>query len=400
MTKWVPLEKVAKYTTKRITTKEITIDQYITTDCLLQNKAGITRATNLPPKSIKLSKYDKGHILISNIRPYLKKIWYANKSGGCSADVLNLEIFENYNPSFVYYSILSDDFFAHMMKGSKGSKMPRGDKDQILTYRIPDFEINYQKKVETILSTIDSKISLNNKISVELEALAKTIYEYWFIQFDFPNENKKAYKSDGGEMVFNDELKRWIPEGWEVGSLLDIASFTNGLACQKYRPINNDKLRVIKIKEMHEGFSNDTEFVRADIPEKVKVINGDILFSWSASLEVMLWTKGIGALNQHIFKVSSKNYPRSYYYFQLKDYLYHFQMMAENRKTTMGHITQEHLIQSKVILPPIEIVQELENKIAPLFNEIINVQEQNQKLMSLREWVTPLIMNEQISIES
>ena len=152
--------------------------------------------------------------------------------------------------------------------------------------------------------------------------MAKQLYDYWFVQFDFPDENGKPYKSSDGEMVWNDKLKREIPKGWKCGSLLDIAEYTNGLACQKYRPIDENKLPVIKIKEMHDGFSSETEFVKFDISESVKVHNGDVLFSWSASLEVMLWANGDGGLNQHIFKVTSKNgYPRSYYYYQLVDYI-------------------------------------------------------------------------------
>ena len=131
----------------------------------------------------------------------------------------------------------------------------------------------------------------------------------------------------------------------------------NGLPCQKYRPTGDEFLRVIKIKEMHEGFSAETELVTPDIPEKAIIENGDILFSWSASLEVMIWSGGKGALNQHIFKVTSEKYPRSFYYFQLVNYLQHFKMIAENRKTTMGHITQDHLEQSRIALPPIELTR-------------------------------------------
>ena len=196
------------------------------------------------------------------------------------------------------------------MNGSKGTKMPRGDKNQILDFTIPDFDICNQKQIAKVLSDLDDKIELNNKINTELEAMAKLIYDYWFVQFDFPDENGKPYKSSGGLMVYNDELKRDIPDGWEVGTLLDVANFQNGLACQKYRPINNDFLRVIKIKDMKEGFSEKTEKVRSDVPDKIKIFNGDILFSWSASLEVIQWSGGKGALNQHIFKVTSEKYPK------------------------------------------------------------------------------------------
>ena len=237
-------------------------------------------------------------------------------------------------------------------------------------------------------------------INDNLEAMAKQLYDYWFVQFDFPNEEGKPYKSSGGAMVWNEKLKREIPQGWHCGTLLDIAEYTNGLACQKYRPTDNNKLPVIKIKEMHDGLSADTEWVKADIPDDVKVLNGDVLFSWSASLEVMLWAYGNGGLNQHIFKVTSKNgYPRSFYFYQLIHYVGVFKQMAEARKTTMGHITQDHLRQSTIALPPnVEIANKLEEKLCPIFGEIVK---NNQEIMTLtkqRDELLPLLMNGQASV--
>jgi len=253
--------------------------------------------------------------------------------------------------------------------------------------------------VAKVLSDLDTKIELNNRINRELEAMAKTLYDYWFVQFDFPDANGKPYKSSGGKMVYNAELKREIPEGWEVKTLLDIATYTNGLACQKFRPTNEDFLPVIKIREMRDGINENTEKVRADIPEKLKVFNGDVLFSWSASLEVIIWTGGKGGLNQHIFKVTSKKYPRSFYYFQLIWYLQHFKMIAELRKTTMGHITQDHLKQSRIVVPPIDIVKNLDKQLKPVQEKQILINRQNQHLTALRDWLLPMLMNGQVTVK-
>ena len=260
--------------------------------------------------------------------------------------------------------------------------------------------IEEQRTIGKVLADIDRKIELNKLINDNLEAMAKQLYDYWFVQFDFPNEEGKPYKSSGGAMVWNEKLKREIPQGWHCGTLLDIAEYTNGLACQKYRPTDNNKLPVIKIKEMHNGLSADTEWVKADIPDDVKVLNGDVLFSWSASLEVMLWAYGNGGLNQHIFKVTSKNgYPRSFYFYQLIHYVGVFKQMAEARKTTMGHITQDHLRQSTIALPPnVEIANKLEEKLCPIFGEIVK---NNQEIMTLtkqRDELLPLLMNGQASV--
>ena len=260
--------------------------------------------------------------------------------------------------------------------------------------------IEEQHIIGNVLAGIDRKIELNKQINDNLEAMAKQLYDYWFVQFDFPNEEGKPYKSSGGAVVYNEKLKREIPKGWHCGTLLDIAEYTNGLACQKYRPIDNNKLPVIKIKEMHDGLSADTEWVRADIPDDVKVFDGDVLFSWSASLEVILWAYGNGGLNQHIFKVTSKNgYPRSFYFYQLIHYVGVFKQMAEARKTTMGHITQDHLRQSTIALPPnVDIANKLEEKLCPIFDEIVK---NNQEIMALtkqRDELLPLLMNGQASV--
>ena len=114
------------------------------------------------------------------------------------------------------------------MKGSKGTKMPRGDKSQIMDFVIPNLEIDEQIKIGKLLKSIDQKIQINNQINQELEAMAKTIYDYWFVQFDFPDQNGKPYKSSGGKMVYHPELKREIPEGWGVEKLDDLGTIVGG----------------------------------------------------------------------------------------------------------------------------------------------------------------------------
>ena len=202
-------------------------------------------------------------------------------------------------------------------------------------------------------------------------------------------------------MVWNKKLKREIPEGWYCGSLLDIATYTNGLACQNFRPTDNDTLPVIKIREMHDGITSDTELVKGNIPEAIKVYDGDVLFSWSASLEIMLWANGNGGLNQHIFKVTSKNnYPRSFYYYQLVDYIGNFKRMAEARKTTMGHITQDHLEQSIIALPPnLELPNKLEVKLKPIFDSFVINKQEITNLIKQRDELLPLLMNGQVLID-
>ena len=270
------------------------------------------------------------------------------------------------------------------------------------SFPVPVIPLQEQKQIGETFSALDKKIELNRAINQNLEAMAKQLYDYWFVQFDFPNKDGKPYKSSEVEMRWNDKLKRNIPVGWHCGNLFEIAVFTNGLACQKFRPKDDEvPLPVIKIREMHDGISVDTEEVTSNIPESVKVYNGDVLFSWSASLEVMLWAYGLGGLNQHIFKVTSANdFPKSFYYFQLLDYVDVFKKMAEARKTTMGHITQDHLQQSTIAIPDNkDIADKFEELISPIFKQIVKLQEEISNLIKQRDELLPLLMNGQITIE-
>lgn len=273
--------------------------------------------------------------------------------------------------------------------------------DDIKNFPFPDVNVNEQTKIADVLSSIDNAIQNNNLICNELESMAKTLYDYWFTQFDFPNAEGKPYRSSNGEMEWNEQLEREIPKGWNVGNLYDIADPINGLACQKYRPKENERaLPVVKIKEMHEGITGETELVSVNIPGKHKIFDGDILFSWSATLEVMYWFGGDAGLNQHIFKVVPINgYSKEYVYHQFSSYVINFVKMAEARKTTMGHITTDHLEQSRIVLPPSEIVQAFSEIVAPIHQKIGQCQQENRELTKLRDWLLPMLMNGQATVE-
>ena len=263
---------------------------------------------------------------------------------------------------------------------------------------LPDYE--EQVRIGDMLYAVECKIQKNREINDYLEEMAKTIYDYWFVQFEFPDENGNPYKSTGGKMSRTKDFGL-APCGWKFGNLYDIAEFINGLACQKYRPMEDEaSLPVIKIKEMHDGISSDTERVKATIPEKNIVNTGDILFSWSASLEVQHWAGTTGGLNQHIFKViPKKGYSSSYVYHQLQAYVIKFIQMANARKTTMGHITSDHLRQSIIVLPPENIVRNFSQQVDDIHAEINHINIENHRLSQLRDWLLPMLMNGQATIE-
>ena len=328
----------------------------------------------------------------------LSNIMYVNESFWTVDTMYYAVVNDKLADAFYLYSYLSQLDLSNLDSGSTLPSMTKSAYESIVV-KLPDLKI--QKAVATILFNIRKKLETNNKINQELEAMAKTLYDYWFVQFDFPDQNGKPYKSSGGKMVYNPELKREIPEGWGVDSLWNIANFYNGLAMQKYRPDTNedDYLPVIKIREMMNGFSKDTERARLDIPSEAVVDRGDILFSWSATVEVIIWGKEKGALNQHIFKVTSDTYPKSFIYFELKSYLKVFKAIAELRKTTMGHITQDHLKQAKIVVPPIELISKLDAKLQPIMLKQQILENQNQELTQLRDWLLPMLMNGQVKVE-
>jgi type I restriction enzyme S subunit len=250
---------------------------------------------------------------------------------------------------YVFYQ-LKKFFEPRFMGGTRGSSIP-----YIVMGDISDFTISLpplpeQKRIANILSSFDDKIELLREQNKTLENIAQTIFKQWFIDFNFPNDNGKPYKDSGGKMV--DSELGMIPEGCEIKSLLDIADFINGLAMQNYRPEKDEGgLPVIKIRELKDGYSINTDRATKNLDAKYIVNNGDVVFSWSGSLELDLWKYDTGALNQHLFKVTSEKYPKWFYYHWIKHYLPQLRQIAEDKATTMGHIKRDHLKESLIVVP-------------------------------------------------
>lgn len=154
------LSNICTFHKKKINITKLTLNTYISTENMLPNKGGITKASSLPSMALTQS-FEKGDVLISNIRPYFKKIWKAKFSGGCSNDVSVFKANDDIDKDFLYYVLSDDTFFAYAMATSKGTKMPRGDKASIMRYNIPFYDIGTQKKISSVLSVIDDKIEIN-----------------------------------------------------------------------------------------------------------------------------------------------------------------------------------------------------------------------------------------------
>ena len=246
---------------------------------------------------------------------------------------------------------------------------------------IDNFSVNLpplseQKKIADTLSSLDEKIETNRKINARLEELAQAIFKSWFIDFE-PFGSKK-------------------PADWELKSLSGIANYLNGLAMQKYPPINNhDKLPVLKIKELGEGRINDnSDFCsKANIGSNHIIENGDIIFSWSGTLLVKIWTGGKCGLNQHLFKVTSNQYPKWFYYFWTLHHNEEFKRIAKDKAVTMGHIKREELDKALVSVPPLDIMHRISGIMDPIFNQLISTNLESARLSALRDTLLPKLMS-------
>ena len=168
------LSEIAFYVEERVNSDTISLEEYVTTDCIFQNKRGRECATNLPPQSCSLVCYKKGDVLVANIRPYLKKIWYADIDGAASSDVLVFRAKDGHSSEFLFATLLQDSFYDYVMQGAKGSKMPRGDKEQIMRYEMPTLSIA-EESIGKFIMDINRKIRLNEQINQNLPILGRPL---------------------------------------------------------------------------------------------------------------------------------------------------------------------------------------------------------------------------------
>lgn len=246
-----------------------------------------------------------------------------------------------------------------------------------------------QDKIVSILSSLDRKIELNNKINADLEEMAQAIFKNWFVDFE-PFKDGKFVDSELG----------MIPEGWKVGRLTEIASYMNGLAMQKFPPENNeDSLPVLKIKELGQGFcGTDSDRCSCNIKDECKIHNGDVIFSWSGTLLVDVWCGGDCGLNQHLFKVTSKDYPKWFYYYWTKHHLQEFIHIAKDKAVTMGHIKRGHLEEAMVAIPDNDSMEKAHELFEPILSKMISLRLENSRLSLLRDTLLPRLMSGELEV--
>jgi type I restriction enzyme S subunit len=279
----------------------------------------------------------KNDVLIAKDGSYLKHVFEVKNEEDVvilSSIAIIRPNLKNIIPTFLKY-IFKNQEFVEIVKNHyvSGAVIPRIVLKDFRNIPILLPPLSVQKKIAAVLGALDDKIELNNKINSNLEQQAQALFKSWFVDFE----------PFGGKM----------PEDWEVGNLLDIADYLNGLAMQKFRPEENEKgLPVLKIKELRQGFCDaSSEFCSPNVKSEYIIDNGDVIFSWSGSLLVDFWCGGKCGLNQHLFKVLSKKFDKWFYYSWTKHHLDRFIAVAADKATTMGHIKRDELEKAEVIIP-------------------------------------------------
>ena len=393
------LSNVSSYVTEKISVDSIDISEYITTDNLLQNKRGRVIAEKLPTQ--KVTKFKKDDILIANIRPYLKKIWQADIEGGASSDVLVIRSNDLIDNNFLYYALTQDSFFEYVMKGSKGTKMPRGDKSQIMHFVIPDFDNDEQIKIGKLLKSIDKKIQTNNQINRELEAMAKTLYDYWFVQFDFPDQNGKPYKSSGGKMVYNPELKREIPEGWGVDKLSSILEIGRETINPMKTPKEEFKYYSIPEYDVSGSFSYELgETIKSN---KFLVEKSDLLVSklnpWFNRVVYNLEESAISSTEFIVWKTINRFEKNFLYQVATSEgFIEYCTRFATGTSNSHKRVSPDIMVSFQI---PFEktYIQKFGEITDSIRTQVLQNNEQNQELIQLRDWLLPMLMNGQVKVE-
>ena len=345
---------------------------------MLQNKAGVSKSSGIPAGNCIHFKEDD--ILISNIRPYFKKIWRANKEGGCSADVICYRANNKVDSLFLYYLMSQDSFFEYVMKGSKGTKMPRGDKKQILQWNIslPPFE--QQKKIASILKSLDDKIEVNRRINDNLEQQAQALFKSWFVDFE-PFKDGEFEESEIG----------MIPKGWKVGTLFDVASIYDKLR----KPLSGKDRENMERIYPYYGATSCMDYVDNFIFDGIYTLIGeDGSVVKEDGLPYMQYVWGKFWVNNHAHILRGKN--------GFSTEMVHVLLSITNIQHLVTGAVQAKLSQANMqklvlALPPKNVINEIRPIIGSLYETRRGREEESRRLAQLRDTLLPRLMSGELN---
>lgn len=359
----------------------------------------------------RLSKHivKPGDVIYSRRGDVTQKALITDKEAGffCGTGCLLVRVGNSIDPGFLVYFLSSPQSKSWILNNAVGITMPNLNTKILSRFPISLPSSNEQKKIANILSDLDAKIELNNKINTELEAMAKLIYDYWFVQFDFPDEEGKPYKSSGGKMVYNEELKREIPGGWEVRKLGTLGNFKNGV---NYDPSNPGEIAcpIVNVRNISassyflKNEDLDTIYLRESDVRKYAVHEGSIIIARS----------GIPGATRLISDFEKNTlYCGFAIHYELENliqkipvffYLKSIEQMIKNGSggTILKNVNQATLNDLSIVLPTKnQVIDTFNGIIDPMFDKINLIQKENQKLSDLRDWLLPMLMNGQVKVK-
>lgn len=378
---------------------------FLNTSDVLEGKILINQYSKVSELKGQAKKTIKnGDILYSEIRPKNKRYAYVREISNVEDYVVSTKLMVLRNKSklldtdYLYHFLTNEETINYLQKRAENriGSFPQITFDVLKTLQIWLPDISVQKSIAKVLSALDAKIEINNRINRELEAMAKLIYDYWFVQFDFPNEQGKPYKSSGGKMVWNEELKREIPEGWEVKTLSDIANITMG------QSPSGSSYNDIGVGEIF--FQGSTDFgwryptIRQFTTEPSRRAKaGDILLSVRAPVGTLNIADNNCCIGRGLAALNSKSGYDSYLYYVME----YFKQIFDNRNnagTTFGSITKDDLFSLKLVYPKDDILEKYDQSVYKYNQIILNNYKQNQELTELRDWLLPMLMNGQVRV--
>ena len=364
------LSDICDFRKGKVEVENLNAKNYISTENMLPNKCGITEASSLPTVSL-TQEYNSGDVLVSNIRPYFKKIWQAQYDGGCSNDVLVFVPKPNTDKDFLYYVLADDDFFTYSMATSKGTKMPRGDKTSIMQYEVPLIDLQVQKKIASVLKVLDEKIELNNEINNNLEQQAQAIYN-----------NMVTYSVDDT-----------LPTEWYKGTVEDIIEIHDS----KRIPLSGQARQKMEKKTYpYYGAASLMDYVDDYIFEgKYLLLGEDGTVVDAAGFPILQYVWGKFWVNNHAHILTGKHG------FTVESLMLLFRSTPVKSIVTgavQPKISQANLKSIPVVIPSEAVLSELNNAIEPLFSRIrVNIEE-NKSLAALRDALLPKLMSGEIDV--
>lgn len=372
------LSNICDYINEKIAVNELSDKNYISTENMLPNKSGIVKASTLPNMQL-TPAYQENDVLISNIRPYFKKIWQAEYCGGCSNDVLVLRAKQFVNPKFLYYVLSEDKFFDYATATSKGTKMPRGDKSAIMKYGVPEFSEIEQEKIANILFPIDKKIAINSATNNNLEQQAMALFTYNFI--DNSNENRISCKAEEYfDISIGKTPPRKEPEWFSVIDGVKWVSISDMGNCGMY-------------------ISNSSEYLTPSAIDKynVKIVpDNTVILSFKLTVGRVAITVGEMTTNEAIahFKTDNKKI-NEYLYCYLKKFNY--QTMGST--SSIATAVNSKIIKAMLfVIPTDDEINKFHTIVKPIFNQIKLNQIENSNLIQLRDTLLPKLMSGEIDV--